>query len=392
MYVADTETGTLFIKDHGEIPVQIRSVIVFAMGLVPASLLLTLASNAVPNLGLLEASLFDTILSVAVFSALLTLVIGGGRIRVLVYAMIVAVTAWWILALYQRYGHGQNPTVSISIWMMLVIVAYIIRVDLLYRRHDRVLDTLHAQFKLDCWVIVTSIGYFILSSVFEYHFAGLPTQIAVLDVGCIALWAFALWQMENKVTENVVLSGSSYLGLFLALVVTGIVEVPAVGLMGQVSVAVRRYHPPGVVYIANPKYHAKPHPKPKVSGTNAALTHWFVIIFLVVAVLSLVVYFILSKKKSSRQTVPAISNSDLMQMVERQTLTLKGHRVYVATNQPIRKRVQRWLKRRERQGSSINPEDSIRSMLQRSQSESIGSILEEYEQVRYDPSADSEKL
>lgn len=371
------------IAHFKEVPLRVRVVILFLLGLVPVNCLLTFGADAVPSLGVLEAAVFACIATVLLLSVLL-LIFKGNVLRVAAYVGALVLTFLWIVELYVHYWGYYSHTISVSVWIFLLTVAYIVRIDIIYRLKAKLLDYLHIQFRVDSIVIIVSIAFYIYSYTIQHRASVIPKQIAVICFACIVLWAFALWQLENRIAEGQKLPSLSFAGVPLLLLAVVIIEVPAFLLLNEVKVLLNPINVPEL-----PPLHLKrpiPVQLPKDKhGMSAVFSHTFLIVLFICVVAGLIVYFIMSRKKETDSSQRDSLDPGMMNTIQRQKLSHR-RKNFVQITHPVRKQVQKWLKRIERRGTKIVQSGTIRSIASQNGNDEITKVLGTYEQVRYDPS------
>lgn len=294
-------------------------------------------------------------------------------------------TAWRILQLHAHYWNVYSHTISISIWMVVLVAGYVLRIDLLFRLRASVLDYIYLQFKIDCAVIVITTCYYAVSYLFEHHFANNPEEIAIVCLGSIALWAFVLWQIENRIANHLPLSSSSYVGVVFLVLMATVIELPAFSMLNQVNTVLQPVVvPEDIVLYQPPKYHSKPHPKAEQHALSSTFNHTVIIILLACIILGMIIYFALAMKRGTNNRTIADSEPGSMTTTKRIKLS-QQRRTFIKTNQPMRLRVQKWQMRLDRRRRNVQQSSTIRAVAMQTGNDEIGTILSEYERVRYDP-------
>lgn len=295
-----------------------------------------------------------------------------------------------------------SAMVTVHAGLPALVVAAMMGVITIFRYHrlytGKAMAGVHLHFSIDTGVLVVVSGYFGLGLVV----GALPYGPAVSGFfGVLALttilgWMYVLWVFERSLTGTqrarrggiVVMLGLAlvcglfglkavYYGLLLVLGGGGLLLAPLLGFVPKLTVPLKKIQQQTSQSGQHPsakQFHAPP---PLISPH---ILHLLATIVSVCAI-GVLLYLIVRRKPTAAS---AASEQAVLQVVARRSM--RGSRdLFVATDDPVRIRIQQWLRSRLAAGLHIGKSDTIRTLVVQAQPDDglQTEQLQDYEDRRY---------
>lgn len=317
----------------------------------------------------------------------------------LLYLSSLAVTL--LVAFYARWGLGQP-------WFIPLLLMFLTAVTLF--RFGRIASPAfssadHRRAFLSDTAVIAGVGVYSLLMAPASGINDTVSGVTSLTACCTAfLRLYFLWVLERQASGTKPSARSSWLPILILTVLAAIFG-PTIlfhtltGMFGAAGLL----FVPVVMLFSHLHLHANFFARLVAAsqlGARKQATHpippaptpgWlhFVPIITLVMVLIVLLYLLFRPRRDADPTLEETEND--IETVERRPVRHNRQMAFVHTMHPVRLRIQQWLGERKKAGNEMLPHETVRQFAQRSDSVPDPTLVEMYEEVRYDTSDEKEE-